>query len=759
MTGPGAVGAYLWRWATGPAGLGRSPGLPRVLNLPVTDNCNSRCVMCDLWKERSTGELAAADYRRVLSDRLFARVAHVGISGGEPSLRRDLPELVEAVLGALPRLRSLSITTHGFLPRVWRRTLEAMGTACRARGVSLTLNLSLDGVGGLHDRVRGIPGGWERWKETRGLAAELGVAVQLQATVCAPNVYGVGRILQYANDQATPVVFRQATAIERLRNRESIQSVSLGPGEASYLADWLGSSWLHGSTRSPARRLFYRDLSRRLARGGPRRAPCHFQGEGVLLDPHGELYYCSISTTSLGNALRTSARELYFAGAAVLRDELLRGLCPRCVHDQSGTWSPWAVAAEVLRGTAWGRRLFLGAEAGAMGLRYARLAARGRQGPKPAQPPTQGGTGGKALVLGAYGGEHVGDAAILGGVILRLRDRGVAEVRVASFRPDRTRRWLASLDVPLPVQVVDVGAGGLGEELGPGDWVVHGGGPVMDLPRVLLRELEVVERAHRRGARLVLEGVGVGPFRRRWSRRLARRLLLQSEEVRVRSAADARHPLLQGLAVRQGEDPAFDYLRPRAQARPEVRLPPAEAAAVDAAVAARDGSGVTVGLNLRPLWDRYVAGRGASAARLEERLLDELLVGMQVLERARAGRSVRWTLFAMNADQLGFSDFRPAWRLLDRAAGHHDLALVEHELGVDALAELVRRLDAVVAMRLHANIFAMALDVPCLGVDYAVGEPGKIAALFAERGHPGRCSTIESFTGGWMASRLEELIP
>lgn len=55
-----------------------------------------------------------------------------------------------------------------------------------------------------------------------------------------------------------------------------------------------------------------------------------------------------------------------------------------------------------------------------------------------------------AIVIGAYGGEHVGDAAILGGVLLRLKEKyGVTSAIIASSRPDRTQRWVSELSLPV----------------------------------------------------------------------------------------------------------------------------------------------------------------------------------------------------------------------------------------------------------------------------------------------------------------------
>ena len=58
------------------------------------------------------------------------------------------------------------------------------------------------------------------------------------------------------------------------------------------------------------------------------------------------------------------------------------------------------------------------------------------------------------LLIGQYGGEHVGDIAILGGVLLRLRrDCGTQHAYLLSHRPDHTRRLADGLDVPVHLTV------------------------------------------------------------------------------------------------------------------------------------------------------------------------------------------------------------------------------------------------------------------------------------------------------------------
>ena len=88
----------------------------RDLRVSVTDRCNFRCLYC--MPEDGLPWLARADVLtsdeliRALRVAIDLGVRTVRITGGEPTLRRDLVEVVTA-LGALGV--ELSITTNGFL--------------------------------------------------------------------------------------------------------------------------------------------------------------------------------------------------------------------------------------------------------------------------------------------------------------------------------------------------------------------------------------------------------------------------------------------------------------------------------------------------------------------------------------------------------------------------------------------------------------------------------------------------------------------
>ena len=71
---------------------------PRVLQLPITNKCNSRCTTCNIWKIREKEDLNSDDLRKVLEDPYFNKVESIGINGGEPSLNKDFVKIFESVL-------------------------------------------------------------------------------------------------------------------------------------------------------------------------------------------------------------------------------------------------------------------------------------------------------------------------------------------------------------------------------------------------------------------------------------------------------------------------------------------------------------------------------------------------------------------------------------------------------------------------------------------------------------------------------------
>ena len=124
------------------------------LRISVTDRCNLRCGYC------MPLEVSFKPREELLTFEEIARVARVAarlgvrtvrLTGGEPLLRRELPELV-AQLAAIEGIEEVSLTTNGLL-------LADQAAGLRAAGLT-RLNVSLDSL---------TPEGFERLARRPGL--------------------------------------------------------------------------------------------------------------------------------------------------------------------------------------------------------------------------------------------------------------------------------------------------------------------------------------------------------------------------------------------------------------------------------------------------------------------------------------------------------------------------------------------------------------------------------------------------------------
>jgi cyclic pyranopterin phosphate synthase len=134
------------------------------VRISVTDRCDLRCFYCmpkgfhDF--EEPDNWLSFDEITRVMAAFADLGVRRARITGGEPLVRRDLPQLT-ARLAAIPGIEDLSLSTNAV-------QLEKHAAALRQGGVT-RLNVSLDTLDG--ERFRSITGGGRLDKVIAGLLA------------------------------------------------------------------------------------------------------------------------------------------------------------------------------------------------------------------------------------------------------------------------------------------------------------------------------------------------------------------------------------------------------------------------------------------------------------------------------------------------------------------------------------------------------------------------------------------------------------
>lgn len=193
------IGALL-RWPG--YALNRALDWPRVMPLNLTlspsTRCNSRCQTCNIWKKRQD-ELTLDEWRRVLES-IGKTPIWFTLSGGEPFLYRDIAELAVLVYDHC-RPSVINIPTNGWLVERIADAVQRIAEYCRK--TQIVINLSLDGVGEQHDRIRGVPGSfahaeatWDALKSLTPLYPNLSLGIH--TVISTHNVESVLPVYDYA---------------------------------------------------------------------------------------------------------------------------------------------------------------------------------------------------------------------------------------------------------------------------------------------------------------------------------------------------------------------------------------------------------------------------------------------------------------------------------------------------------------------------------------------------------------------------------
>ncbi len=223
----------------------RGEKVPILAGHKLLYRCNLECKMCPFWRREDEELLGLADEIRLMDSLAQAGVSFLGFEGGEPLLRRDLPEILNA---AHARFHT-SLVTNGWL--LEHRLPEL------ARHLDL-LFVSLDGIGETHDRLRGIPRSFER--AVAGIrASREEVPTVISHTVTRDNLDHAERIVELAEqlevgltvqiaydyrtaDAMSPERVRLLPTIERLRDLKKEGAPLM---ESLEYFDAILGSWYH----------------------------------------------------------------------------------------------------------------------------------------------------------------------------------------------------------------------------------------------------------------------------------------------------------------------------------------------------------------------------------------------------------------------------------------------------------------------------------------------------------------------------------
>lgn len=711
---------------------------PVVVQFPINDICDSKCQMCNIWQQKLDKQISVEDARKVFSNPLYRSVRAIGLNGGEPTLRRDLADLGGMLFETLPRLKSLSLITNGLHPQRAVARIDELAVAVDSRGGHLDVMVSLDGVGDVHDLIRGVPGNFSNATHVLDhlLENHPSVTVRVGCTVIRDNVYHVHDLLEFCRERNVYVKFRLGVPNRRLYNLPAPEYKQIGkrawinthPFDLDEMQRWHFGQFLlslsNGYERSVAQVQFYQSLAAQLIQGAPRRAGCDWQHRGATISSRGDLLYCAVQSDVLGSAIDGDSERLYYDNSDHLA-RIIEDKCSSCAHDYVGP-PGGAQQLEILADRVASQSGFelrklrnsrlLGVLADAKkatvnNVRFRRNRQRRLRIARNAGPMHKSRSG--ALICGWYGTETLGDKAILGSIVRSLKERFPCEpITIASLDPACSR--ITAQQMPEVADCHILHADIALEDVASRRVLVFGGGPLMAVDEMAMVEA-LFARANATDVPAIVAGCGVGPLGRPEYQASVRALLIMSTRRIFRDSASLRlAEALLGRVLADDivcEDPASAWV------------------ASQAGIGSID-SRPTLALGLRD-WPHRQYARGMryrTAASINAKFETQIIEALEMLVHDFADLRVLPIPFCTH--QAGGDDRLVYSRIVRRSSvlrSAFDSGLMSKERAPAEYVAAIRGANAMLAMRFHSLVFASTLGVPAVAIDYTLG--GKTHAL------------------------------
>jgi MoaA/NifB/PqqE/SkfB family radical SAM enzyme len=280
--------------------------LPVNITVSVSYRCNSRCKTCNVWL------LPNDDLTLYEWDRVFESLGHAPywftFSGGEPTLRKDLPQMV-ARAHRICRPGIINIPTNGIQHKVIPGRIESVLQA--APKSEVIINLSLDGVGSKHDEIRGVRNNWSHAMSTYAALKALqkrysNLTLGVHTVISNFNVDSFAELCAYVQRELKPDSFITEIAEERVE----LDTVGLGitPTVEKYtvavdaLLESMRDQHLTGVAEvAGAFRRQYYELVKKTLREHRQVIPCMAGVASAQIAPNGDVWTCCVRAESMGN--------------------------------------------------------------------------------------------------------------------------------------------------------------------------------------------------------------------------------------------------------------------------------------------------------------------------------------------------------------------------------------------------------------------------------------------------------------------------
>ena len=284
---------------------------PVLSEIALTYRCQNRCVFCYASSPRATDELSTEQFKKIIWKIFYeARCPTLSFTGGEPTLREDLPELIEYAksLGEDKKRMRVNLITNGI------KCADKDYVKALAKAGLDSAQVSLEaGSPEVHDVITGNKGSFNKTVKGVKNFREAGIHVHTNTTICSLNKDHMKELIDFLVDEldneyfSANMVIRTGTALKNDVGLTYTEMAKLLPEIISYSRErGIKFVWY-----SPIPYCIFNPVAHGL--GSKSCAACH----GLLsISPEGEVLPCSSFSKGVGNMLEQTFEEIWFSRVA-----------------------------------------------------------------------------------------------------------------------------------------------------------------------------------------------------------------------------------------------------------------------------------------------------------------------------------------------------------------------------------------------------------------------------------------------------------
>lgn len=164
----------------------------------ATTRCNCRCKHCSpsLYTGKEN-EMSSKKLIERYEESYFLQNNSVSVAGGEPFVKEDIDEFIVYLdKKKIPCI----ISTNGYFTEKIERLIDKLEDARTVK-----FSISIDGIGGIHDEIRGIKGIYDRAISSAKLLQNKGFAVQINMVAQKMNINAIPEMKKLFEDLSIPL--------------------------------------------------------------------------------------------------------------------------------------------------------------------------------------------------------------------------------------------------------------------------------------------------------------------------------------------------------------------------------------------------------------------------------------------------------------------------------------------------------------------------------------------------------------------------